>query len=162
MTPTEILDGFAEIYNLEPSDICTALIAGAAMIITLIIEIRFILTHNINHPIEKKIAKAEALGHVIPAKRISLSHSTRDFLKNSRFYAATYEYELNGKTRHYRYVSANHAAVTMNLYYIKNPRFLFTRGEKTQHGQAWLYGICAIICIGVFLLVYLLCGGKIG
>lgn len=102
--------------------------AGMAVVILLfVLEIIWLRKYR---PRNKRVEQAEALGHVVRAKRIQAWDDDLTRTSTSSYVHATYLYEVGGKEYRYNYLKRAAAPLTLTLYYIHNPKRAFMKEEK--------------------------------
>ena len=112
---------FNSVFNIN------VFIGIAAAIFVLVLEIIYMNKHK---KVNRKVEKAKQLGNVVTAKRVSTWTDNGDGTSMDSWVYATYTYELSGKTYRYKYMKRQFAPVTLTLYYLDNPRKVFTGTEK--------------------------------
>ena len=104
--------------------------AGMAVVILLfVLELIWLRKYR---PRNKRVEQAEALGHVVRAKRIQAWDDDLTRTSTSSYVHATYLYEVDGKEYRYNYLKRAAAPLTLTLYYIHNPKRAFMKEEKTS------------------------------
>ena len=98
-----------------------------AAILVFIMEIRFMQSHKKKN---RRKEKAIQMGHVVRAKRTQAWDDDTSGYSVDSWYHAAYVYKVDGRTYKYRYLSKVFPPVTLSLYYINNPRRVFTGEEK--------------------------------
>lgn len=138
---------FNSVFNLN------VFIGIAAAIVVLILEIIYMNKHK---KINKKVEKAKQLGNIITAKRVHTWTDNRHGTSMDSWVYATYTYEVSGKSYHYKYMERQFAPVTLTLYYINNPRKVFTGKAKKNIFSSLLF---YLIPIAVAVIVINMLGG---
>lgn len=102
----------------------------------------------------KRVRKAEKLGHVVSGRRIDVWDDDLTRTSVSSYVHATYVYEVNGREYKYHYLKRAAAPLTLNLYYVHDPRRAFTGEIKNIGIWSLLYYIIPLAFgIGVLALL---------
>lgn len=112
---------FNSVFNIN------VFVGIVAAIFVLVLEIIYINKHSKSN---KKVEKAKQLGNVVIAKRIKMWNDDITGTSVDSWVYATYTYEVRGKSYQYKYMDRQTAPITLELYYIDNPRKVFTGKEK--------------------------------
>ena len=124
-----------------------------AAVLVFIVEISFIRSRKKRN---RRAERAAALGHVVMAKRIEVWDDDPTGANVNSWIHATYVYEVNGKNYQYKYMERAAAPITMKLYYIDNPRRVFSGKEKENGLLSILW---YVFPIAVAIIVINLLGG---
>lgn len=124
-----------------------------AAIVVLAIEIVYMNKHGKSN---KKVEKAKQLGNVVTAKRIKMWNDDITGTSVDSWVYATYVYEIRGRTYQYKYMDRQTAPITLELYYIDNPRKVFTGKEKKN---AFISLLFYLVPIAVAVIIINLLGG---
>lgn len=124
-----------------------------AAIVVLILEIIYMNKHK---KVNKKVEKAKQLGNVVTAKRIKTWNDDITGTSVDSWVYATYVYEIRGKTYQYKYMDRQTAPITLELYYIDNPRKAFTDKEKKN---AFISLLFYLVPVAVAVITINLLGG---
>ncbi len=104
----------------------------------------------------KKVEKAKQLGNIVTAKRVKTWNDDITGTSVDSWVYAIYIYEVNGKTYQYKYMDRQTAPITLELYYIDNPRKVFTGKEKKNAILSLLF---YLLPIAVAVITINLLGG---
>lgn len=124
-----------------------------AAIVVFILEIIYMNNHKKDN---KKVERAKQLGNVVTAKRVHTWTDDRHGTSMDSWVYATYTYEVSGKLYRYKYMDRQFAPVTLTLYYISNPRKVFTGEEKENTFFSLLF---YLVPIAVAVIIINLLGG---
>jgi hypothetical protein len=113
---------------------------------------------------KKKIEKAKANGHVIQAKMIEQKrkrtfdkrkNDTRTGYEKVYWYTTKYQYEVNGEKKVYAIATKDCCLPpTISLYYVKNPRRVFSKYD--EKGNPLQFLICIIPILAAMLVMKIL------
>lgn len=127
-----------------------------AAVIVFIIEIKYTNAHKRVSRLDKRIAKAEEMGHVAKATRIKY-HTHRRRSDDNHQSDATYRFEVDGVPYKYHYHGFAFPVTLVDVYWLNSPRHTFSKLEKEENSVfVVLYYILPLV---VAALVMKLTGG---
>ncbi|MBO4988670.1 MAG: hypothetical protein J6C63_07490 [Lachnospiraceae bacterium] len=118
-------------------------IGVAAAILVFIVEVKWMNARK-----RKRTKKDEAieLGHIVNGQRIKFYDDTMPGESSvGKHYHATYSYEVGGKGYQYRYFGAKFPPEQLEMYYINNPRRLFSDLDMKREPFALVFFFLPII-----------------
>ncbi|MDI9518037.1 MAG: hypothetical protein QM266_01780 [Bacillota bacterium] len=146
----EIKDGLIELFTDDPINwvkwiaVFTVLIATHFISVPLFNKVNYLLSWD------RKGEKAKEKGNVIEATLIDV---WKEVTESSWYYHATYEYiDLKGKKKKYYcfFIDPNYPSKKMELYYLDNPKKLFSVDEYHYENHK------GIILIPIWVLPWVL------
>lgn len=147
----EFLDLIEEFFNsVFNFNVFVGIVAAIAVFI---VEIIYMNKHSKSN---KRVEKAKQLGNVVTAKRIKTWNDDITGTSVDSWVYATYAYEICGKQYQYKYMDRQTAPITLELYYIDNPRKVFTGKEKKNAVLSLLF---YLVPIAVAVIIINLLGG---